>query len=118
MTRRRTPSRGGGIGTVAVVGTGVIGASWAAHFLAHGMDVTATDPAPGAEERLRADVAAHWPVLEPVAGASPDRLTFTADPAASKLGLNIPTFEISDVIRFAILYERADTHLKKADQPT
>ena len=49
---------------VAVVGTGVIGASWAAHFLAHGLDVVATDPAPGAEERLRADVAAHWPTLE------------------------------------------------------
>jgi carnitine 3-dehydrogenase len=44
--------------TVAVVGTGVIGASWAALFLAHGLDVVATDPAPGAEERLRADVAA------------------------------------------------------------
>jgi carnitine 3-dehydrogenase len=71
------------IGTVAVVGTGVIGASWAAHFLAHGMDVTATDPAPGAEERLRADVAAHWPVLQPVEGASPERLTFTTDPAAA-----------------------------------
>jgi carnitine 3-dehydrogenase len=71
------------IGTVAVVGTGVIGASWAAHFLAHGHDVVATDPAPGAEERLRADVAAHWPVLQPVEGASPERLTFTTDPAAA-----------------------------------
>ncbi len=68
---------------IAVVGTGVIGASWAAQFLAYGHDVVATDPAPGAEERLRADVAAHGPVLEPVAGASPDRLTFTADPAAA-----------------------------------
>jgi carnitine 3-dehydrogenase len=66
---------------VAVVGTGVIGASWAAHFLAHGLDVVATDPSPGAEERLRADVAAHWPTLTPVAGASPERLTFTADAA-------------------------------------
>ena len=71
MTRRRTPSRGGGIGTVAVVGTGVIGASWAAHFLAHGLDVVATDPAPGAEERLRADVAAHWPVLPSRSRAPP-----------------------------------------------
>jgi carnitine 3-dehydrogenase len=71
------------IRTVAVVGTGVIGASWAAHFLANGLDVVATDPAPGAEERLRTDVAAHWPVLQPVAGASPDRLTFTPDPAAA-----------------------------------
>ena len=59
---------------IAVVGTGVIGASWAAHFLAHGHDVVATDPAPGAEERLRADVAA-------VAGAPPGKLSFTADPA-------------------------------------
>ena len=34
---------------VAIVGTGVIGASWATAFLARGMDVTASDPAPGAE---------------------------------------------------------------------
>src|SRR4029079_8738033 len=89
MTRRRAPSRGGGIGTVAVVGTGVIGASWAAHFLAHGLDVTATDPAPGAEQRLRADVAAPWPVLERLAladGASPERLSFTADAAEAVAG--------------------------------
>ena len=65
---------------VAVVGTGVIGASWAAHFLAHGLDVVATDPSPGAEERLRADVAAIWPGLTPVAASSPERLVFTADP--------------------------------------
>jgi carnitine 3-dehydrogenase len=65
---------------VAVVGTGVIGASWAAHFLARGLDVVATDPSPGAEDRLRGDVATIWPGLAPVAGASPDRLTFTADP--------------------------------------
>ena len=46
--------------TVAVVGTGVIGASWAAHFLAHGRTVVASDPAAGAEERLRAAVDTHW----------------------------------------------------------
>jgi 3-hydroxyacyl-CoA dehydrogenase len=66
---------------VAVVGTGVIGVSWAAHFLAHGLDVTATDPSPGAEERLRSDVAAIWPTLTPAAGGSPERLAFTSDPA-------------------------------------
>jgi carnitine 3-dehydrogenase len=62
------------IKTVAVVGTGVIGASWAALFLAHGLDVVATDPAPGAEERLRADVA-------DTGIAAPDQLTFVADVA-------------------------------------
>jgi carnitine 3-dehydrogenase len=46
--------------TVAVVGTGVIGASWATHFLAHGLRVVATDPAEGAEERLRARVDTTW----------------------------------------------------------
>ena len=74
------------IARVAVVGTGVIGASWAAHFLAHGLDVIATDPAPDAEARLRADVAAHWPILERfglASGADPDRLRFAPDPAAA-----------------------------------
>ena len=73
-----------GVRRVAVVSTGVIGASWAAHFLAHGLDVVATDPAPDAEERLRAEVATHWPVLERgglADGASPQGLSFTADPA-------------------------------------
>ena len=37
---------------IAVVGTGVIGASWAAYFLAKGFDVAATDPADGAEKRF------------------------------------------------------------------
>ena len=30
---------------IAIVGTGVIGASWAAEYLARGFDVIATDPA-------------------------------------------------------------------------
>jgi 3-hydroxyacyl-CoA dehydrogenase len=71
---------------VAIVGTGVIGASWAAHFLAHGLDVIATDPAPGAESRLRSEVQDCWPLLEQLGlreGASPDRLSFTGDPAAA-----------------------------------
>ena len=48
---------------VAVVATGTIGASWAAYFLARGLDVHATDPSPGAEQRLRDAVAAHWVAL-------------------------------------------------------
>jgi 3-hydroxyacyl-CoA dehydrogenase len=38
---------------IAIVGTGVIGASWAAEFLAIGFDVVATDPAPNAKQNLR-----------------------------------------------------------------
>ncbi|WP_341702209.1 3-hydroxyacyl-CoA dehydrogenase NAD-binding domain-containing protein [Ferrovibrio sp.] len=39
--------------TVAIVGCGTVGASWAALFLAYGIDVQATDPAPEAERYLR-----------------------------------------------------------------
>ena len=62
---------------VAIVGTGVIGASWASNFLAQGLDVSAFDPAPGWADRLHATVAAQWPVLERLglaAGADPGRL--------------------------------------------
>jgi carnitine 3-dehydrogenase len=67
---------------VAVVGTGVIGASWAAQYLARGLDVVATDPAPDAEANLRKYVDEAWEQLEEIglsAGASRDRVTFTKD---------------------------------------
>ena len=68
---------------VAVVATGVIGASWATVFLARGLDVTAADPAPGAEGALRRAVEAQWPAMEAMGlapGASGDRLRFAASP--------------------------------------
>jgi carnitine 3-dehydrogenase len=64
---------------IAVVGAGVIGAGWAACFLAKGFDVAATDPADGAEKRLRALIDGFWPSLEGmglVEGASRSRLRF------------------------------------------
>src|SRR6201996_4495097 len=67
---------------IAIVGTGVIGASWAAQYLAQGLDVVATDPAPNAEANLRRYVDEAWEQLEEIglsAGASRDRLTFTKD---------------------------------------
>lgn len=68
---------------VALVGAGVIGASWATCFLAHGLDVVATDPAPGAEQRLRETVERQWPQaaqLHLAEGASMQRLRFVATP--------------------------------------
>jgi carnitine 3-dehydrogenase len=67
---------------VALVGGGVIGGGWAARCLAHGLDVVASDPGPGAEEKLRATVANAWPALTKVglkAGASQSRLSFAKD---------------------------------------
>jgi carnitine 3-dehydrogenase len=65
-----------------VVGTGVIGAGWAARALARGLDVVASDPAPGAEQRLRAQIDNAWPALVKLGlspGADRERLAFTAD---------------------------------------
>ena len=45
---------------VAIVGAGVIGTSWAAEFLASGLDVIATDPAPDAEANLRKHNDGAW----------------------------------------------------------
>jgi 3-hydroxyacyl-CoA dehydrogenase len=80
------------ISRVAIIGTGVIGASWAAQFLAKGLDVVATDIAPNAEETLRHFVDAAWPALERLglaAGASRSGLTFVADMAEAVKGAEL-----------------------------
>jgi 3-hydroxyacyl-CoA dehydrogenase len=70
------------IRNIAIVGTGLIGASWAAQYLASGFDVIATDPAPNAETNLRKCVDEAWKLLTVIglaSGASRERLTFTPD---------------------------------------
>jgi len=67
---------------IAIVGTGVIGASWAAQYLARGFDVVATDPAPNAEANLRKYVNEAWKDLTVIGlspGAARDHLTFTTN---------------------------------------
>lgn len=68
------------IRTIALIGTGTIGASWAALFIGHGLDVIATDPAPGAEERLRTFVTRALPDAVPENPPTQGRLSFVADP--------------------------------------
>jgi 3-hydroxyacyl-CoA dehydrogenase len=70
------------ISRVAIVGTGLIGSSWAACFLAHGLDVVATGRAPGKEDKVRHYVKAAWPALTKIGlapGASISRLRFESD---------------------------------------
>jgi carnitine 3-dehydrogenase len=78
-----------GIRRVAVIGTGTIGASWAALFLARGLEVAASDPAPDAETLLRQRVTDTWPVLQRLGPVVPDglsRLSFVADAATAARG--------------------------------
>src|ERR1700739_1735718 len=70
------------VNRIAIVGTGVIGASWAAYYLSRGYDVVATDPGAQAEANLRKYVDDAWPLLTQSGlspGASRDRLTFSPD---------------------------------------
>lgn len=69
------------IKTFAALGSGVIGSGWVARALAHGLDVIAWDPAPGAEQALRKRIANAWPALEKqglAPGAAQDRLRFVS----------------------------------------
>lgn len=51
------------IQSVAVIGMGSVGASWAALFLAHGMRVMAHDSSSDAERRAQAFITDAWPAL-------------------------------------------------------
>ena len=77
---------------IAIIGTGVIGASWTALFLAKGLQVVATDPAPNAEAALRKFVETAWPALKRLGlspGASQSNLKFTADLAEAVAGADL-----------------------------
>src|SRR6202046_5582795 len=79
--RRNDMSQNKPIRRIAIIGTGVIGASWSALFLAKGLEVVATDVAPNAEAALRSFVEAAWPALKRLGlspGASQSNLKFTA----------------------------------------
>ena len=71
------------VNTVAVIGTGTIGASWTAHFLAQGLRVRAWDPAPNAQSMLRRFIDTAWPQLERLGlrpGATREALSWCASP--------------------------------------
>src|SRR5258708_2087318 len=77
---------------IAIIGTGVIGASWSSLFLAKGLQVVATDPAPNAEAALRKFVETAWPALKRLGlspGASQSNLTFTAELTQALAGVDL-----------------------------
>jgi carnitine 3-dehydrogenase len=75
---------------VSIIGAGTIGASWAAYFLARGLEVSAYDPAPNCETFARRFIDNAWPTLEKLktvqAGADRKRIEFFKDPATAVKG--------------------------------
>ncbi|HEY0212479.1 MAG TPA: 3-hydroxyacyl-CoA dehydrogenase NAD-binding domain-containing protein [Paenirhodobacter sp.] len=102
------------IDTIAVIGTGTIGASWTALFLGAGKVVRAWDPAPGAEARLRQAVTQAWPSLTTLGGHGGEtadvalrRLTFHADPAEAADGADFVQENVPERIEI-----KRDTYAK------
>src|SRR5699024_6050971 len=99
IRRLRSPARGSAVEgrsrsmttpptmlKVAIIGTGVIGAAWASGFLAAGHSITAFDPAPGAEARLREQVKRNLAVVDSEQAAAADRLRFAVGLAEAVSG--------------------------------
>lgn len=67
---------------VTCVGSGTIGAAWAACFLSRGIEVIATDSNPGAEAHLTNTIEAAWPKLAAIGlpkHADRSKIRFTTD---------------------------------------
>ena len=73
----------------ACLGGGVIGASWAALFLASGRSVAVFDPAPDIEKQVRDYVEMAWPTMTELGlteGGRPDSISFHANAAEAADG--------------------------------
>jgi len=105
------------VSAVGVLGTGVIGGSWAAHFLRQGLTVVAYDAAPGSEARLRSRIDQVWPTLQALGlkpGASPERLVFVDSLEA--LGAAVPLIQEStpeDLAAKQALFAEIDAAIPK-----
>ncbi|MGH8842542.1 MAG: 3-hydroxyacyl-CoA dehydrogenase NAD-binding domain-containing protein [Advenella sp.] len=71
------------IKTIAIIGAGTIGSSWAALFLAHGYHVVVSDPAPDVEANTRTLIDSAWQTLRELGKVKNesflDNLRFEAD---------------------------------------
>ena len=77
------------INQVAVLGAGVIGASWTSLFLAAGLKVNVYDPVDNAEQSVRDYVKRAWPTLEAlnmISQGDQEQLSFFDDPAKAVVG--------------------------------
>lgn len=90
----------------AVLGGGVIGASWTALFLAAGKSVAVFDPAPGAERQVRTYIDTAWPTLVQLGLAeqgTPDAVTFHTDAHAAVSGAEFVQESVPE--RLAVKHE-------------
>lgn len=101
----------------AVLGAGVIGASWTALFLASGRDVAVYDNSPTVEKTVRDYVARAWPTLESlglVKGGDPDRIRFCTSAAEAVEGASFVQENVPERIGIKhALYKEIEPSLSK-----
>lgn len=99
----------------AVLGAGVIGASWTALFLASGRDVTVHDISSDVEKNVRGYVERAWPTLEQlglVKGGSPDRVRFCKSASEAVEGASFIQENVPERLNIKhALYEEIEPHL-------
>lgn len=102
--------------TAAILGAGVIGASWAALFLAAGLKVRVYDPMPDAEEKVRDYIAKAWPVLTQLGMTDQggiDGLSFHVDPATAVQGAQFVQESVPERLTIKHeLYAKIEAHLQ------
>ena len=100
----------------AVLGAGVIGASWTALFLASGRNVCIFDTADKAVEAVEAYVESAWPTLEEIGLAAPGRrgeLRFTDSPENAVADADFVQENVPERLPLKLdLYRRIEPHLK------
>lgn len=100
----------------AVLGAGVIGASWTALFLAAGKDVCVFDVANNVEGEVTDYVEKAWPTLLEIGLAAEGRrgaLSFAATPEAAVAGADFVQENVPERLPIKLeLYQRIEPHLK------
>jgi carnitine 3-dehydrogenase len=101
---------------VAVLGTGVIGSSWASLFLAKGYHVNAYDPAPDSEPATRSYIETAWKQLQELGQVSvdfdPKRLRFFDTPEDTVKGVQFIQENVPEKLPIKTeLYSRIETSI-------
>lgn len=103
------------IENTAILGAGVIGASWAALFLAAGRSVTVFDPAPDTEAAVRSYVEMAWPTLDELGlttRATPDAIRFVSSAADAVRGAHFVQENVPERLPIKhATYNEIESHL-------
>ncbi len=104
------------IDKVAVLGAGVIGASWSALFLAAGHQVSVYDPAKEAEKNVRDYLRSAWPTMRSLGltdSAEPNGLEFHRNPVEAVQGADFVQESVPEKLELKhALYAEIEPHLK------